>query len=119
MRLDQLIASVGAIAQHYLLYPNPWPKAKHVKRRWHAHPVFPAIIDLGGRLELRTNWSIYAREFELALTHLGIDAARVEPLAPATTWTPFERKYRASGHPLFRLTCDLRAASRTLTSDRG
>ncbi|MGR9090343.1 MAG: tRNA (guanine(46)-N(7))-methyltransferase TrmB [Gammaproteobacteria bacterium] len=107
------------IAQHYLLYPNPWPKAKHLQRRWHAHAVFPALIALGGELELRTNWSIYAREFELALACLGIATGGVGPVAPGAALTPFERKYRASGHALFRLSCDLRASSRTLTIDRG
>ena len=27
------------VERHYLLYPNPWPKAKHLQRRWHGHPV--------------------------------------------------------------------------------
>ncbi|MBS0551222.1 MAG: methyltransferase domain-containing protein, partial [Proteobacteria bacterium] len=31
------------LAQHYILYPNPWPKVGHLARRWHAHPVFPWI----------------------------------------------------------------------------
>lgn len=105
------------IAQHYLLYPNPWPKAQHLKRRWHAHPVFPALVALGGRLELRTNWSVYAREFDLALGCLGIAGTRVEPFAPTNALTPFERKYDASGHVLWRLTCDL-GSSPALTIDR-
>lgn len=106
------------VTQHYLLYPNPWPKAKHLKRRWHGHPVLPALIKLGGRLELRTNWLIYAREFELALTRFGITAAPPETLAADTAITPFERKYRASGHTLYQLTCDLPASARTLTGGR-
>ncbi len=107
------------VTHHYLLYPNPWPKAKHLKRRWHGHPVLPALIELGGRLELRTNWLIYAREFALALTRFDIAAASLETLAAGTAITPFERKYRASGHQLYRLTCDLPASARTLTGDRG
>ena len=107
------------VTHHYLLYPNPWPKAKHLKRRWHGHPVFPALIRLGGRLELRTNWLIYAREFELAVSRFDIATTPAAILAPGTALTPFERKYRASGHPLYRLTCSLPAATRTLTGDRG
>ena len=42
------------LAQHYILYPNPWPKIGHLARRWHAHPVFPWIPRLGGRLECRS-----------------------------------------------------------------
>lgn len=106
------------VTHHYLLYPNPWPKAKHLKRRWHAHPVFPALIHLGGRLELRTNWSVYAREFDLALQRLGIATTPIETLTPATSITPFERKYRASGHRLFRLACDLPTPARRFTGGR-
>ena len=29
---------------HYLLYPNPWPKAKHLQRRWHGAAIFPFIV---------------------------------------------------------------------------
>lgn len=49
--------------QHYIFYPNPYPKAKHVKRRCHAHPSYPLLFELGGEIELRTNWKIYADEF--------------------------------------------------------
>ncbi|MEM8843869.1 MAG: SAM-dependent methyltransferase, partial [Pseudomonadota bacterium] len=31
------------LQQHYLFYPNPWPKPGHLQRRWHAHPVFPSM----------------------------------------------------------------------------
>jgi tRNA (guanine-N7-)-methyltransferase len=34
--------------RHYLLYPNPWPKIGHLSRRWHGHPVFPTLLELGG-----------------------------------------------------------------------
>jgi tRNA G46 methylase TrmB len=35
------------VHSHYLLYPNPYPKAKHLKRRWHGHPIFPVMLALG------------------------------------------------------------------------
>ncbi len=106
------------ITHHYLLYPNPWPKAKHLKRRWHAHPVFPTLIRLGGLLEVRTNWLLYAREFELALTRFNIASAPIGALTAETAVTPFERKYRASGHPLYRLSCELPLSARGVTDDR-
>ena len=55
-----------ALERHYLLYPNPWPKPGQLQRRWHGHPVFPELLRLGGRLELRCNWEIYALEFAAA-----------------------------------------------------
>ena len=88
--------------RQFLLYPNPWPKPDHVKRRWHAHPIFPALLAVGAEIELRTNWRIYAEEFSIALRGLGIDAM-LSSVDGADALTPFERKYHASGHPLYRL----------------
>jgi tRNA (guanine-N7-)-methyltransferase len=88
--------------RQFLLYPNPWPKPDHVKRRWHAHPIFPALLAVGGALELRTNWRIYAEEFGIALKVAGIDAM-FSSVDGADSLTPFERKYQASGHSIYRL----------------
>jgi tRNA G46 methylase TrmB len=55
------------IDYHYLLYPNPYPKSKHLKRRWHGHPVFPALLALGGNVIVRSNWPIYCEEFISAI----------------------------------------------------
>ncbi len=84
-----------------LLYPNPWPKAEHLKRRWHAHPVFPLMLALGGVIELRTNWRVYSEEFASALAIAGV-ANTIEAFTPDEPLTPFERKYRASNHALWR-----------------
>ncbi|QGT78560.1 methyltransferase domain-containing protein [Guyparkeria halophila] len=93
-------------ARHYLLYPNPEPKPRHLKRRFHAHPVFPSVVALGGRLESRSNWRVYLEELALALEFHG-RTARVEPVKDnEPPMTPFERKYRASGQPLWRLISD-------------
>ena len=99
--------AVGAgwrLQRHYLLYPNPWPKPAQLRRRWHAHPVFPDLLRLGGRLELRCNWSLYGLEFAAAVNRvLGTD---VQPaaLGESVISSPFERKYRASGHPLYSVS---------------
>lgn len=98
--------------RQYVLYPNPSPKKRHVKRRWHAHPVFPDILKTGGILELRTNWEIYAKEFVSALEIAGREA-KLEQFTPSTPMTPFERKYHASGHLLYRIESDLASCSRS------
>jgi tRNA (guanine-N7-)-methyltransferase len=97
--------------RHYLLYPNPWPKASQLRRRWHAHPVFPTLLALGGQLEMRSNWLIYAEEFALAVNRvLGTD---VQPsvLEAAEALSPFERKYRASGHRLYSVSVSCEAGA--------
>ena len=95
------------LARHYLLYPNPWPKIGHLARRWHGHPVFPALLKLGGVLECRSNWRIYIDELCFALARLTQDEAFREPYAPEDVLTPFERKYLASGHRLYRVVVTL------------
>lgn len=89
------------IEQHWLLYPNPWPKAGQLKRRIHGHPSFPLLKALGGQLELRTNWRIYAEEFYQACNQLGING-QLEPFVPETSMTLFETKYHDRGHQLWR-----------------
>ncbi len=94
------------LSHHYLLYPNPWPKAKHLQRRWHGSAVFPAILQLGGQFELRSNWFTYVQEFARALELAG-QSCDVAEYQSTTAITPFERKYWASGQKSLRLTADL------------
>lgn len=93
-------------ARQYMLYPNPWPKIGQLARRWPAHPVFPQVLALGGVIECRSNWRIYVEEFALAARLLVSRNATVEAFVPEVPMTPFERKYLASGHALFRCVLD-------------
>lgn len=95
------------LERHYLLYPNPWPKIGHLARRWHGHPVFPTLLELGGVLECRSNWRIYVEEHAFAVRRIVGQAVVCEAYAPNETLTPFERKYLDSGHALFRCVVDL------------
>jgi tRNA (guanine-N7-)-methyltransferase len=99
----RLLAESGIrLARHYNLYPNPWPKIGHLARRWHGHAVFPVWRELGGVLECRSNWRIYIEEMAQALTILAGQPVDVEPHATDDPTTPFEAKYLASGHDLWR-----------------
>ena len=95
------------LARHYLLYPNPWPKIGHLSRRWHGHPVFPAILALGGVLECRSYWRIYIDEFCFAIERLTQREVVCCSFVPEPVLTPFERKYLNSGHTLFRTQVNL------------
>lgn len=89
------------LVRHYMLYPNPWPKPGQVQRRWHAHPVFRTLLQLGGRVEMRTNWQIYAEEFAFAVNFVTGHDISPSPVPDSEPLSPFERKYRASGHELY------------------
>ncbi|MBN8411977.1 SAM-dependent methyltransferase [Halomonas denitrificans] len=94
--------------RHYLLYPNPYPKSVQLKHRWHGHPVFPAIVGLGGRLEVRSNWRVYVEEFAAAVALATGVSAPVEAHDPgAAPMTHFERKYHEHHQPLWRLVATL------------
>lgn len=97
--------------RHYILYPNPWPKIGQLGRRWHGHPVFPAIAALGGQFECRSNWQIYVEECAAALTQLTGQEVRAERYVPAMHITPFEEKYAASGQDLYRCKATFSSAA--------
>ncbi|HXV00231.1 MAG TPA: tRNA (guanosine(46)-N7)-methyltransferase TrmB [Caulobacteraceae bacterium] len=69
----------GAVRRLFLLFPDPWPKTRHHKRRL-VNAAFAAeaarILAGGGRLTFATDWSDYAHE---ALAILGA--------CPALAWT--------------------------------
>ena len=107
MDLYPLIAGAGwDVDQHYILYPNPWPKAAHLQRRWHGSAIFPSLLSVGRTLHLRSNWRIYVEEFATALKVSGV-FAEISPLKVTTSLSPFEAKYAASGHDLWQLRAEL------------
>jgi tRNA G46 methylase TrmB len=91
------------IKKHYILYPNPWPKAKHIQRRWHGSAVFPEIIALGDEIILRSNWQLYLQEFQQAAAIAGRKGS-IEQVEDKQPLTPFEAKYKASGQACWQLT---------------
>jgi len=106
-----LLQQGHTVDYHYLLYPNPWPKARHLQRRLHGHASFPWLLQLGGATELRSNWQIYVEEFGLAM-HLAGRRGYVQRITGAPALTLFEEKYRRSGHQLWRF----RAAAPAVTN---
>ena len=92
--------------RHYLLYPNPYPKASQLRKRWYGSPAFPSLLALGGVLTVRSNWPIYVEEFALALKIAGYAASR-QTLVDAAGITAFETKYAERGHRLLEMVCDL------------
>ncbi len=96
-----------SVERHYVLYPNPYPKASQLQRRWHGHPAWPFLLQVCDCLIMRTNVSVYAREWHQALHYCGYTQATLNELDLAQTCqqplTAFEKKYAASGHPLFEV----------------
>lgn len=90
-------------ARHCLFYPNPYPKPSQLSRRFHAHPVFPAMVTLSRQFEARSNWKIYLQELQLSLAVYGIHSLIEAIDSDSPVVSAFERKYRASQQPLWKL----------------
>jgi len=91
------------VSKHYVLYPNPWPKSKHLQRRWHGSAVFPQMIAIGEQIILRSNWRLYLAEFQAALLLTGTESELTKVINSAQALTPFEAKYQASGQQCWQL----------------
>ncbi len=91
------------IFKAFLLYPNPWPKSKHLTRRWHAHPAFKYLTYITNSLELRTNWEVYALEAQASLEFMTDNRTILSKFKPSYSISLHEDKYMKSGHNLFKL----------------
>ena len=100
------LAAGWHLHKHYLLYPNPWPKRGQLKRRLQGSADLPALLALGGSIELRSNWQVYVEEFGSALIVAG-EYPRIDLLQVEQPISLHEGKYAASGHSLWRCRCKL------------
>ena len=100
-----------SLAQILILFPDPWPKKRHHKRRLLQAP-FAALaasrLAPGGVLRLATDWRPYALEMlavlgaTAGLANLAADGGFVERPA-ARQATRFERRGERLGHEVFDL----------------
>lgn len=92
------------VSKHYILYPNPWPKSKHLQRRWHGSAVFPQMTSIGKTIILRSNWLLYLQEFQQAAKQVNLTGALTKLAVEEQALTPFEAKYQASGQICWQLS---------------
>jgi tRNA (guanine-N7-)-methyltransferase len=99
-------ASLSAV---HVFFPDPWPKARHHKRRLiqPAHlPVLRSRLSPGGVLHCATDWEPYAASMLATLT---ADPGLVnlhDGFAPRPAYRPetrFERRALRAGRPVFDL----------------
>lgn len=91
------------VEKQYILYPNPWPKLKGLKRRWYANPMLAFIMALESPVEARSNWPSYLEDFGKVWEHLGGGSSSLEVYRPDRFISAFERKYSESGQELYKL----------------
>ena len=89
------------IEAHYLFYPNPWPKKRHLGRRIQGHPAFSAFINVAEYVEVRSNWIVYLEELAIAFETAGTLPA-IEKIQVSEPVTLFEKKFVHSRQDIYR-----------------
>ena len=100
------------VEETYLLYPNPYPKDKHLRQRFQGHASLPSLLHAcGRRLTVRASWRTYLDEFRLACRRAGELGIRPDLVSKGPYELPdlsdpqtlFERKYANAGVPVYEL----------------
>ena len=99
----------GSVDTIQVFFPDPWPKARHHKRRI----IRPDLVALmrerlrpGGVLHCATDWADYAEQMLQVLSADPGLVNTVDGFAPRPRWRPvtkFERRARAAGRDVFDL----------------
>ncbi len=105
---DQL--EQGSLARVLLLFPDPWPKARHHKRRI-LTPEFATLVASrlapGGRFQLATDWEPYAEQMRAVLDATpALASATPGGFAPRPADRPltrFEQRGERLGHAVYDL----------------
>jgi tRNA (guanine-N7-)-methyltransferase len=110
-RLLLTVLPEASITRMFLLFPDPWPKARHAKRRFVGPTNLANLARLladGGELCIATDDAAYAR---WTLQHLVGQTEFLWPVRSARDWrnppgdwieTRYQRKATAAGrHPIF------------------
>ncbi|GAB4171112.1 MAG: tRNA (guanosine(46)-N7)-methyltransferase TrmB [Rhodocyclaceae bacterium] len=103
--LEHMIGE-GALAAIHILFPDPWPKKRHHKRRL-VQPGFARLaasrLRPGGSLHLATDWAEYAEQMLAVLGAEPLLENGAAGYAPRPAWRPptrFEQRGLRLGHPV-------------------
>jgi tRNA (guanine-N7-)-methyltransferase len=108
------VFSKGEIAKIYLNFSDPWPKARHDKRRLTHHrflQIYADLLPVEGLIEFKTDnealfdFSIEEIEafpdFDLIKTTR--DLHHDDDMNPGNVMTEYEAKFSALGNPIYKL----------------
>lgn len=107
----------GEIERIYLNFSDPWPKARHAKRRLTSREFLGRYEELllpGCRVEFKTdNRDLFdfsleeIREYEgFSLRDFTYDLHRDEVLSKGNVMTEYEEKFSGMGNPIFKLIAE-------------
>ena len=100
-----VVLGPSSLAEVRVFFPDPWPKARHAKRRL-VSPAFAALVAdrlrPGGRLHVATDWPSYAAHV-LEVVRTCPDLELVSRDRGARPVTRFEARGHAAGRPAYDL----------------
>lgn len=109
--LGQMLAP-ASLAEVRVWFPDPWPKARHAKRRLVDEAFLALVADRlrpGGLLHVATDWQPYAERVAAALAGSpGLELVSTERPASRPV-TRFEQQGREAGRPAYDLVARRRS----------
>lgn len=106
--LEALIPA-ASVSEIWLFFPDPWPKARHLKRRL-VNPAFAKLVasrlKKNGVLRMSTDWEPYAEQMLAVCTNEPKLKNRHPGWAPRPEFRPrtrFERRGLTAGRQIFDL----------------
>ncbi|WP_346663017.1 tRNA (guanosine(46)-N7)-methyltransferase TrmB [uncultured Merdimonas sp.] len=105
----------GEVEKIYLNFSDPWPKARHARRRLTSEAflsLYARILPAGGTIEFKTdNRSLFdfsveevSRSSLFTLTGQTFDLHRDPQMSRDNIMTEYEEKFSAAGNPICKLT---------------
>jgi tRNA (guanine-N7-)-methyltransferase len=100
-------ASVSVV---HVYFPDPWPKARHNKRRLIQEPFLKQVCRVliaGGRLQVVTDHKDYFEQIDAVVRASALKVVEYNKPGSAAegefVGTNFERKYRREGRPFYAI----------------
>lgn len=96
----------SSVAELWVFFPDPWPKARHRKRRLISArfaELAARVLEPGGILRLATDWSDYAEHMQQVLDGAAGFVPEPTDRFDGRVPTAFERKGQNAGRPVVDL----------------
>jgi tRNA (guanine-N7-)-methyltransferase len=107
--MDEFVPDASVSVLH-IYFPDPWPKARHHKRRTISDRLMPKVQRIlvpGGRLSIVTDHAGYWEQIEPAVRNSTLKVINYNRPGSAAdgefVGTNFERKYAREGRPFYAI----------------
>jgi tRNA (guanine-N7-)-methyltransferase len=99
------LLSPGSVATIFVLFPDPWPKKRHHKRRLFKPEIVEAmttVLQPHGRLLVKSDHAAYAEVIDQVLSSAtGLTPISTDDAFAGLPLSGFETKYQKEGRPIF------------------